>query len=500
MKFFLMEQPQTDSDYADIWINGLAQAKHGLPGVQCSVCGETRTWLSGVRPQRLPDDLLSEHDFTDLRPVPDPEYRALRKKVEAALRAGDPDIGPLEGGETFTPLKWSLPSRPDGDVFWAMLGSPIVSGRAALALQASGASGFSLIPVETVRHGTRPASDEPPIPESGEPEDLCDLAQVAPDGGEFFLLSITGEGNPGAGMHIQPACPGCGNVEIEREDGWDLWDDSIWAGADMFHYPSTRYAIVTERIAGLFADLGAGNVDFRRLAPGHTVDLSHVPELPPVEPLVTPPPAAQSPPGYVAKRYQPAVRCENDDVDRIAKLLSRKGFSVDRFPEDGRTPDLTVTDSGGEVAYFAIRSIWPGPVQHSIDHAPRLIGRLLGALSDRSLVQGRFDAIAACVHDAVLLFESVNPDLDLANVLILVDHGSGATSSDLYDVNTARDGAAYGMLRGEPDAQTKGEKLRIDLQLWMNAQNDHTEHLHLPLRGGVKREIFFERLYDLGAP
>lgn len=263
MKFFRMHEPRNSSDYQHTWINGAAEPTCGLPGVECSVCGRTGGLGGGLVPYRLPDELERELSALDYFPIPEADHGALRARIEEALRKSHPDMGPLPGGALFSPVTWKVPSRPDGDIFWADLDFPIVSGRVAAALRSLGAAGFDLIPIDEVRCGKRSAAKKAPIPASGEPEDLEKRATGAlKDGQQFFALAVQAEGRLSSKMRERPACPGCGDMEVDRKKGWEAWKDAMWAGDDIFHFPTTLWIIVTERVADLFAHLGVGNVEF----------------------------------------------------------------------------------------------------------------------------------------------------------------------------------------------------------------------------------------------
>lgn len=268
MRFFRMKEPEQGSDYTQTWINGAASAKFGFPGAECSVCKETRGLKGGILPYRLPESLTTDQRLVDSWPLPEAEHRTLRSKVEGALKESYPGIGALPPGAGFPPITWEVPSRPEGDVFWASLEGPVVSARVAADLRLLGATGVALVPIDHVRTGKCSPREEAPIPDSGEPEDLSAWATEPPDEGqEFFLLSVIAEGHLNSGMFAQPPCPGCGHVEIVRQGGWGVWEDSISAGHDIFHFPTTLWIVVSERIVDLFSEIEAGNVKFTPLAP-----------------------------------------------------------------------------------------------------------------------------------------------------------------------------------------------------------------------------------------
>lgn len=275
-KFFRLQEPVAESDYAMVWINGDGWAKLGLPGVDCSVCGDVRAGIGDVLPYRLPEALTRDPRLSAGKSVSDTAHRSLRIEIEGALADRYPDAAPLPIFARFPPIAWRVPTRPDGDAFWAIWGGGlIVSARVAAALRSLSATGFNLIAVEDIRCGAASAATDPPIPESGDPYSLLDLATETPEADrEFFLLSAVASDRPVSGVSLHSACPGCGHIAVERADGWDRWNDAVWNGADIFDYPTTRYTVVTDRIVELFTGLGVQNVEFRPLAPGDPV---HIP-------------------------------------------------------------------------------------------------------------------------------------------------------------------------------------------------------------------------------
>ncbi len=242
MTFFALQEPNTGSDYKHTQVNGEARTTYGMPGVECSVCGRVGPLGHGTLPYRLPPALTADRHLQDRWPVPEVEWHALKDKVEAALRESQPGFEALGRFTGFPPITWKVPSRPTGDFFWAHCDGPIVSRRIADALRSLDATGFALIPVDEVRSGRRSASEDLPIPESGEPEDLLDWATEAREGGGgFFLRSVLTKGNLTSRMERHPACTGCGYAETTRRKGWEAWEDAIWPGEDIFHFPTTSW-------------------------------------------------------------------------------------------------------------------------------------------------------------------------------------------------------------------------------------------------------------------
>lgn len=187
MKFYILERPESRSDYADIWINGMGSTVCRFPAMGCFVCGEPAPLNDRIWPHRLPERLENDPRMRSFWPIPEADHLALRTEVQEAMNAAYPGMAQLQGGESFPPIEWVVPSRPDSDIFWGYLKAPIVSARIADAMRDAGVTGITFIPVDDVRCGIRPASQEPPIPESGEPEDLDKWATRKPEPGQQFF-------------------------------------------------------------------------------------------------------------------------------------------------------------------------------------------------------------------------------------------------------------------------------------------------------------------------
>lgn len=259
MECYKLRMPDYRSYREETRRNGWGGHEIGMPGVDCSVCGDTRGMPGRVLPYRLPEALERELRDRDLRPIPEDQHKALRARVEAALREYHPDMPPMPPGADFPPLNWNFPAMPSNDVYWSGHGLA-VSTRLADALRAIQATGFDLIPIDNVRVGVPPPDDEDDRP----PRD--DSAGTA--GPEIFYLSIATDGRLNSRMTRMPACAGCGYEDVDRGFRWERWEDTTHDGHDIFHFPTTAYVVVTERIAALLRELGTGNFELTRLRPG----------------------------------------------------------------------------------------------------------------------------------------------------------------------------------------------------------------------------------------
>lgn len=267
MEFYKLRMPDYRSYREETRRNGWGGHEIGMPGVDCSVCGDTRGMPGRVLPYRLPDALERELRERDLHPIPEDEHKALRARVEAALHEDHPDMPPMPPGADFPPLDWNFPAAPEGDIHWSSQ-SFAVSARLADALRAMQATGFDLIPIDNVRIGVPPPDDDDDDndDDDGDEPPRGDMAGTA--GPELFYLSIAAEGRLNSRMKRMPACSGCGYADVDRGYRWERWEDAIHDGHDIFHFPTTTYIVVTGRIAALLRELGTENVQLTRLRPG----------------------------------------------------------------------------------------------------------------------------------------------------------------------------------------------------------------------------------------
>jgi hypothetical protein len=261
MAFFRLQAPPYESDYEQILVNGSAQARYRLPGVNCSVCGATRGFASPVLPYELPREMADDERLSTAWPISQDDRTSLVHALEESLRRTEPRFERLPLGASFPPIEWRIPSPPGKDFFWAMLQAPIVSARIAAELRAAGYTGFELIPVASVRVGKAGrVIDRESLP-NGEPEELLAFATEDPAAeSDFYLLSVLAEGRLNSRMTRRETCRGCGDAEVRRAQGWEQWEDGVWNGADIFYFPTTLHITATERVVAHLQRLRASNL------------------------------------------------------------------------------------------------------------------------------------------------------------------------------------------------------------------------------------------------
>jgi len=128
MKFWRLEQPEYESDYEQIYVNGELEHPFSLPGVSCDVCGQS--WGgSRILPYECPEEMRENKHLTNAWPIPLQEHKVLQEQVLTKLAESGASICRLEPGDTFQPGYLDIPSRPRADFLWPTLGSFVVSER-----------------------------------------------------------------------------------------------------------------------------------------------------------------------------------------------------------------------------------------------------------------------------------------------------------------------------------------------------------------------------------
>lgn len=261
MTFYLLRRPDDyRSHQDDISRNGWGGCVAAMPGVECSVCGDTGGLSGRVLPWRLPPALERELVKLGRFPISEDEHKALRQRVEAGLRKIYPDAPPMPPGASFPPLYWNFKKPPKNDFFW-WGHDKAVSARLAARLREMGATGFDLIPVDRVRVGVRTPRSMKAWRTGG------DGTEGTP-GPEIFYLSVSAVARLNSCVRQLPPCPGCGRAKIERGSNWQRWEEATWDGGDIFHFSGGGHYVVTERVAALLGELAAGDTVLTPLQEG----------------------------------------------------------------------------------------------------------------------------------------------------------------------------------------------------------------------------------------
>jgi hypothetical protein len=258
------------SDYHRTFVNGQVKYTFGLPGIECSACGHT--WLSSVRviPFSLPATFRSTI-YTKRGPVDLTTFRAISEELRHVLAPAHPEVADFEfaPGQNLLPGVLDISSRPEADFLWAGW-CPVVSGRVRESLEHHGVTGTRFFPATLGKIGTRSTKLPPPIPSSGEPEDIMTHARrrktTEADVPNYHHMVICGESKWPDYLSIESECEVCGFRSyvppgpMYRPE-WNMLD-TMWAGTDVFRLLPTSMPVVTDSVRRIIEGLAPTNVAY----------------------------------------------------------------------------------------------------------------------------------------------------------------------------------------------------------------------------------------------
>lgn len=264
MQFWRLEHPDYDSDYKQSYINGSLEHPFGLPGVHCSLCGQT--W-GGVRilSFELPPSLRSHKHLKERWPISLEQHQALQREVQEEFRREGIAVPSLQPGDDFQPCYLDIPSRPRADFLWGCLGSVLISERVRQLFESLSVASVSYSPVTLRKVGKREARLAAPTPSTGEPEDIIHevpLLTRTDSIGPYFELVIQSESGYAPGAQPLSVCAGCGRETFPDCEARLVMVESMSKGADIFFLAGTLYIVVTERVRHALQNLRATNVQF----------------------------------------------------------------------------------------------------------------------------------------------------------------------------------------------------------------------------------------------
>jgi hypothetical protein len=110
-KFWRLDHPDYESDYAHTFINGSLTHPFSLPGVICPICKQT--WGgSRILPYQCSESLRRRKEIRNPWPIPLADHKKLQAEVITALRSQGFEIDSLKPGDYFQPCYLDIPSRP----------------------------------------------------------------------------------------------------------------------------------------------------------------------------------------------------------------------------------------------------------------------------------------------------------------------------------------------------------------------------------------------------
>jgi hypothetical protein len=266
-KFWRLDQPDYESDYADTFINGSLAHPFSLPGVECSVCKQA--WGgSRVLPYQCPESLLRRKELRDSWPIPLAEHKKLQEEVLTALRREGVEIDFLKPGDGLQPCYLDIPSQPRADFLWSSIGSVIVSHRIKDLFEKHAIAEVAFAKVELRKVGKREAKLPPPIPSSGEPEDLINKAPLLTDTstiGHYYEQIVLNESGYPPGGTPKSICSGCGRPEVDNSKRRIVMTPEMWKGDTIFFLATTLHIIVTNELKELLERNNPTNVVFKEI-------------------------------------------------------------------------------------------------------------------------------------------------------------------------------------------------------------------------------------------
>ncbi len=162
-----------------------------------------------------------------------------------------------------------------------------------------------------------------------------------------------------------------------------------------------------------------------------------------------------------------------EDEELVIRMLAAKGLKAVRFSKterrQGKTPDFKVFNDEVLVFYCEVKSIeddrW---LEKKLETASP--GQLVGG--DRS--DPVFNRLSDDIHTAAAQFSAVNPQVQVPNVLVFVNHDSICDEQDLAGVVTgkflAEDGSAHRVYEKFSEGRIKDEKFEIGAYVWIEEE------------------------------
>jgi Protein of unknown function (Gmx_para_CXXCG) len=267
LKFWRVNHPNYNSDYAHTFMNGALDHPFSLPGVNCPVCKQS--WGgSRILPYQCPESLRRRKEIRNSWPISLAEHKKLQMEVLIALRGEGFKIDSLEPGDSLQPCYLDAPSRPRADFLWSSIGSLVVSHRIKDLFEKHAIAEIEFAKVELRKVGKREARLPPPIPVSGEPEDLINETPLLTDTskiGPYYELIILNESGYPPGRAPKSICSGCGRPDVDDRRRRIVMTPEMWKGDKIFFLATTLYVIVTNELKELLERNNPTNVIFEEI-------------------------------------------------------------------------------------------------------------------------------------------------------------------------------------------------------------------------------------------
>lgn len=262
--FWRLAHPEYRSDYKHSYINGSLEHPFALPGVCCDVCGAT--WGgSRILAQECPPKFPQHKNLRDRWPISRTDHAKLQRELMTALGTKGVPFVDLRPGDDFQPCFLDVPSRPRADFLWSGLGSFVVTDRVRDLLLRMAVNDIPVCPVTLRKIGKRKAKLPPPMPSTGEPEDIINEVPLLDDpstvGSYSEVVVLHESGFPPGGTPIS-VCSGCRRPEIGRNREFRMTAE-MWNGQSIFFMATTLYVIVTDGLKQAIESLRPTNIIFK---------------------------------------------------------------------------------------------------------------------------------------------------------------------------------------------------------------------------------------------
>lgn len=268
MRFWRINHPNYDSDYRYTYINGQLHHPYCLPLLDCYVCYRVGVGGTRVLPYVCPESLRNRRNIFDPSPRGEREHAALQRELMQALSLeGDP-FTVFQPGDTLQPGFLDVPSRPRADFLWATVASLVVSQRVKDVLMSVCPEDVVAYPVTLRKIGKREARLPPPMPSTGEPEDMIDEVPLSidPSGiGPYYEIIVQKKSENPPGYKVLSTCRRCGSQEVDLSARELRITQEMWKGDRLFFLATTAYILVTDVVRDQLMSLRPTNVVFEEI-------------------------------------------------------------------------------------------------------------------------------------------------------------------------------------------------------------------------------------------
>lgn len=264
MDFWQPEGTRYVSDYKSSFVNGLIEYPYKLPDVRCKVCREYMGQGS-VLPYRCP--IGERGRFSDPADVTLAEFNRIARKVKVAIEKQGLNGSWVQPGSVLQPAFLDIASKPAADFLWPGLDA-LVSPRIRAKLESLKLPDIAFAEVTLRKVGQKSAKLPPPIPSTGEPEDIVDevpTVNFPKTGRRYFELCVYGRSAPPPGRELLSVCSTCGGKTFNWTRGGKLiMTESMWTGEDIFVLETTAIILITDTLKQELQKLRPTNVEFTR--------------------------------------------------------------------------------------------------------------------------------------------------------------------------------------------------------------------------------------------